>query len=195
MLRCSPGPCIQHLWKSLEATTFPTSLALCPWAWRQVSSWGESSHLKLLAWSQATRAFLALRQRSPRAETQSHAVSPLSFGLRPGFAVVIYFWHVSLPSSRSRNQKKTNKISDSGHKCLLGTRLQLSPVPSPSGALGPLGFLSSSFRGLQGPSGELPGQGWTKARLGGREVEGVWRIEDRDLQIHQMIFSALLKGR
>lgn len=40
------------------------------------------------------------------AETWLHARSLLRLGLLPGLAVVVYFWHLSLPSSRSKARKE-----------------------------------------------------------------------------------------
>ena len=73
------------------------------------------------AWSQVTRTSLTLHQRSPL----------VRLGLHPGFAVVIYFWHLSLASSSSRARRRSSKISCSGHECLLRTHFSplLSPLP------------------------------------------------------------------
>lgn len=51
-----------------------------------------------------------------------------SLGQHPSFAVVLYFWHISLPFSSSR---KNSKIPYSGRKYLLGTHFSplLSPLP------------------------------------------------------------------
>lgn len=70
----------------------------------------------------------------PSPSTRGHPLVRLglpSLGQPPSFAVVLYFWHISLPSSSSKARRKNSKIRYSGRKCLLWTRFSppLFPLP------------------------------------------------------------------
>ncbi|ELW66302.1 Coiled-coil-helix-coiled-coil-helix domain-containing protein 2, mitochondrial [Tupaia chinensis] len=110
--------------------------------------------------AQAAGVPLTIHQRAPPGETLPGALSLLSTGLRPRFAVVIYFWHFSIghqvakPKRRAASYFPLATSVRSGHSFA-------SLVRSPQGILGPLRFLSSSFKGLQGPHGNGdPSPGW-----------------------------------
>lgn len=113
------------------------------------SSEGETGHLCRPDWSQAARASLTLQQRSPPGETPG-------LGLHPRFAVVIYFWYVSLPSPSGKARKPKEEQQDIllWPRASAGEPLQRSTVPTPQGALRTSGFLSHSLRGLRGPNSE-----------------------------------------
>lgn len=144
------GPALSmHRHGSQRNGYIPCKAGFILWAWGP-------SELQRKDWS--PHAVLSFRHLPPEVTPSEtwpwpHALSLLGLGLHPGFAVVIYFWYVSLPSSSSKARRKSSKISYSSHKCLLGIHFspRLSPLPK---GLWDLWDSSSSLKGLQGPNGE-----------------------------------------